>query len=137
MEISVSKQTGRVEVTVVSLNGQLDGQTYQVLIGRAKELFSSGSGNFLLDLSELTYISSAGLVALHTIALMVRGEALPDSENGWASMKAVKKTTEDAMQEHMKLFSPRPDVLSVLEMVGFDRVFEIHSNLDEAVQSFK
>jgi anti-anti-sigma factor len=136
MEISVSKQAGRVEVTVVRPNGQLDGQTYQELIGKAKELFAAGARNVLLDLSELTYISSAGLVALHTIALLLRGEAIPESEDGWASMRAVKKTTDEKLQEHMKLLNPRAQVLSVLEMVGFDRAFEIFSNLDEAVKSF-
>lgn len=136
MDISVSKQAGRVEVTVVSLSGQLDGQTYQELIGKAKELFAAGTRNLLLDLSELTYISSAGLVAFHTVALLLRGEAIPESEDGWASMKAVKKTTDEKLQEHMKLLNPRGEVLSVLEMVGFDRAFEIYSNLDEAVKSF-
>lgn len=136
MEISVSKQKDRVEVTVLSLNGHLDGQTYQELINKAKELFASGSRDFLLDLSELTYISSAGLVALHTIALMLRGEMVTDSEDGWASMKAVKKATDEKMQEHMKLLNPHPEVRGVLEMVGFDRVFKIFSNVDEAVKSF-
>jgi len=136
MEISVSKQTGRVEVTVLSLNGQLDGQSYQELINKAKELFSAGARDLLLDLSELTYVSSAGLVAFHTVALLLRGEVIPDSEDGWASMRAVKKTTDDKMQEHLKLANPRAEVMNVLEMVGFDRAFKIFSSLDEAVKSF-
>ena len=136
MEISVSKQMGRVEVTVLSLSGQLDGQTYQDLINKAKEVFAAGSRDFLLDLSNLTYISSAGLVAMHTVALLLRGEAVPDSEDGWSSIRAVKKTTQDKMQEHLKLLNPREEVKNILEMVGFDRVFEIHASLDEAVKSF-
>ena len=135
MEISVSKQTGRVEVTILSLNGQLDGQTYQELINKAKELYAAGSRDFLLDLRDLTYISSAGLVAMHTIALLLRGEAIPDDE-GWASLRAVKKTADDKMQEHLKLLNPRQEVKDVLEMVGFDRAFEIYSSPDEAVKSF-
>lgn len=136
MDISVSKQTGRVEVTILALNGQLDGQSYEELINKAKELFAAGSRDLLLDLSELTYVSSAGLVAFHTIALLLRGEVIPDSEDGWASMRAVKKTTNDTMQEHLKLLNPREEVKDVLEMVGFDRAFEIHSNFEEAVKSF-
>lgn len=136
MEISVSKQMGRVEVTVFSLNGQLDGQTYQDLINKAKESFAAGSRDFLFDLTNLTYISSAGLVAMHTVALLLRGEAVPDSEDGWSSIRAVKKTTDDKIQEHLKLLNPREEVKNVLEMVGFDRVFEIYASLDEAVKSF-
>ena len=136
MEISVSKQMGRVEVTVFSLNGQLDGQTYQDLINKAKESFAAGSRDFLFDLTNLTYISSAGLVAMHTVALLLRGEAVPDSEDGWSSIRSVKKTTDDKIQEHLKLLNPREEVKNVLEMVGFDRVFEIYASLDEAVKSF-
>lgn len=136
MEITVSKQTGNVEVTILRLNGELDGQTYQQLIAQAKELYASGARDFLLDMSDLTYVSSAGLVAIHTIALLLRGEAVPDATDGWASMKSAKKVSDERLQEHMKLFNPRPEVRSVLEMVGFDRAFEIHSNLDEAVKSF-
>lgn len=136
MEITVSKQTGNVEVTVLKLSGELDGQTYQQLIDRAKELYASGARDFLFDVSGLTYISSAGLVAMHTIALLLRGEAVPDSDDGWASMKSAKKASDEKTQEHMKLLNPRPEVRSVLEMVGFDRVFEIHANLDNAVRSF-
>jgi anti-anti-sigma regulatory factor len=36
----------------------------------------------------------------------------------------------------MKLLQPREEVKSVLEMVGFDRVFEVHTDLDQAVKSF-
>ena len=136
MQISVSKQMGRVEVTVLGLNGQLDGQSYQELITQARELHSAGARDFLLDLADLTYISSAGLVAIHTVALLLRGEAVPDSEDGWASMKSVKKSTEGNLEAHLKLLNPRPEVRSVLEMVGFDRAFEIYSNLEEALNSF-
>ncbi len=136
MEILTSKQTGKVEVTVLKLNGELDGQTYQKLIDHAKELYASGARNFLLDMSDLSYISSAGLVAMHTVALLLRGEAVSDTDDGWASMKSAKKASDDKMQEHIKLVNPRPEVRGVLEMVGFDRVFEIHSNLEDAVKSF-
>lgn len=136
MDIAVSKQTGNVDVTVLKLTGELDGQTYQGLIDRARELYGSGARNFLFDMSELTYVSSAGLVAMHTIAMLLKGEAVPNTDDGWASMRSVKKTSDGKMQEHMKLLNPRSEIRSVLEMVGFDRAFEIHSNLEDAVKSF-
>lgn len=136
MDITVSEQMGNVQVTILTLAGELDGQTYQGLIDRAKELYGSGARNFLLDMSELTYVSSAGLVAIHTIAMLLKGEAVPNTDDGWASMRSVKKTSDGKMQEHMKLLNPRSEIRSVLEMVGFDRAFEIHSNLEDAVKSF-
>lgn len=136
MEISVSEAQGNVPIKVLKLNGQLDGQNYQDLIGKAQELHKAGAKDFILDLSDLTYISSAGLVALHSMALLVKGEDLPDTEHGWSAYRSMGKTSASGLQSHVKLFNPREEVKSVLEMVGFSTVFEIFTDLDEAVQSF-
>ncbi len=136
MNISISQVQGKVPVTVVKLEGQLDGQTYQDLITKAREAYKAGWHDFLLDMSDLTYISSAGLVALHSVALLAKGEELPDTDEGWSAYRSMGRSKEAGIQEHMKLLSPRPEVLSVLEMVGFSAVFKIFSDFDEAVKSF-
>lgn len=136
MNISISQVQGKVPVTVVKLEGQLDGQTYQSLINKAREAYKAGWRDFLVDMSDLTYISSAGLVALHSVALLAKGEELPDTDEGWAAYRSMGRSKEAGIQEHMKLLNPRPEVLSVLEMVGFSAVFKIFSDLDEAVKSF-
>ena len=136
MNVSFSKAVRRVQVTVVRVEGQLDWQSYMQLIDKAKELYQEGARDFLIDLTDLTYISSAGLVALHSIALLTRGEELPDTEAGWAAYRSMGKASAAGVQEHIKLLNPRPEVKSVLEMVGFDRVFSVFTDLDEAVKSF-
>jgi anti-anti-sigma regulatory factor len=136
MNISVSQAQGKVPVTVLKLDGQLDGQNYQELIAKAQELYSAGGRDFLLDLSKLTYISSAGLVALHSVALLARGEELPDTEGGWSAYRSMGRSSEAGMQKHVKLLNPRSEIMNVLDMVGFGNVFEIFTNPDEAVNSF-
>ena len=136
MNISVSQAQGNVPVTVLKLDGQLDGQSYQELISRAQELYSAGARDFLLDLSDLTYISSAGLVALHSVALLARGEEMPDTEGGWSAFRSLGRSAEAGMQKHVKLLNPRSEVMSVLDMVGFGNVFEIYTDLDQAVNSY-
>ena len=136
MDISVSQKQGNVPITVIKLDGQLDGQNYQELISKARELFSAGARDFVLDLSDLTYISSAGLVALHSVALLVKGEELPDTEQGWSTYRSMGRTSASGVQAHIKLLNPREEVKSVLEMVGFDRVFSVFTDHDEAVKSF-
>jgi len=116
--------------------GQLDGQNYQDLITKAQELNKAGAQDFLLDLSDLTYISSAGLVALHSVALLLKGEELPDTEHGWSAYRSIGRTSAAGLQAHVKLLNPRDEVKGVLEMVGFTNVFEIFTDLDEAVKSF-
>jgi anti-anti-sigma regulatory factor len=136
MNISVSQAQGKVPVTVLKLDGQLDGQNYQELIAKAQELYSAGGRDFLLDLSNLTYISSAGLVALHSVALLARGEELPDTEGGWSAYRSMGRSAEAGMQKHVKLLNPRSEIMNVLDMVGFGNVFEIFTSLDDAVNSF-
>ena len=136
MEITISQAQGRVAVSVVHLSGELDSQTYMKLIAKASELIGEGTKNILLDLSGLTYISSAGLIALHTIALLVRGEPLPGLEQGWSSLKKMDNTRDGGLQKHIKLLNPCPDVERVLEIVGYLAFFEVFTDLQKAVDSF-
>ena len=136
MNISATTEAGRVDVTVLRVEGQLDGQSYQNLIAKARELFDAGARDFVLDLTDLTYISSAGLVALHSIALMLKGEEMPDTEHGWSAYRSMGRGSEAGQQTHVKLLNPREEVRSVLELLGCDRLFEIVNDRNEAVKSF-
>jgi anti-anti-sigma factor len=136
MEIKVSQEQGRVTVAVIQLSGHLDGQTYQDLIAKARDAYEAGAQHILLDLSDLTYISSAGLVSLHTIALMTRGENTPDPDQGWSALKSMDSTRDGGMQKNIKLLNPRPEVISVLDMVGFSAFFEVFTDKQKAIDSF-
>jgi anti-anti-sigma regulatory factor len=136
MEIAISQEQGRVAVSVIRIAGHLDGQTYQDLIAKAREAMKAGIKNILLDLSDLTYISSAGLVSLHTIALMTRGEEPPDPEQGWSTLKSMDSARDGGLQKHLKLLNPRPEITNVLEMVGFSEFFEVFTDKQKAVDSF-
>jgi hypothetical protein len=76
------------------------------------------------------------LVALHTVALLARGEPLPDTEAGWSAIHAVGSAGKSGVQKHVKLLNPREEIQSVLDMVGFNAAFEIHTDFKTAVQSF-
>jgi anti-anti-sigma regulatory factor len=114
----------------------MDGQNYQQLIDKAKELLSGGAHDMLIDLSKLTFISSAGLVALHSVALLARGEAAPDTQQGWKAVKDMDQAKKSGTQLHVKLLNPRPEVGNVLDMVGFTQMFDIFTDQAKAVQSF-
>ena len=136
MEITISQEQGRVTVSVIHITGHLDGQTYQSLIAEARKVVEGGIANILLDLSDLTYISSAGLVSLHTIALMTRGEELPDPKQAWSALKSMDRTRDGGLQKHLKLLNARPEITNVLEMVGFSAFFEVFTDKKTAVDSF-
>ncbi len=136
MEISVSQEQGRISIAVIKLKGHLDGQTYESLIATARDVIEGGTRNILLDMGELTYISSAGLVSLHTIALMTRGEDVPDLENGWSALKSMDRSRDGGVQKNLKLLDPRPEITSVLDMVGFSSFFETFTDRQKAIDSF-
>ena len=137
MTISVSQKQGRVPVTIISLDGRLDGMNYQQLIDKGHELYKSGVRDILLDLTDLSYISSAGMVAFHNLALLMRGEQPPSPDQGWSAYRKMGRSGfASGGQEHFKLFNPQPEVANILDMVGFNTIFKIFKELDEAVNSF-
>jgi anti-anti-sigma regulatory factor len=136
MEITITQDQGSVQI--MHLQGKLDGSNYQSLIEAARKLFDAGARNVILDLSQLTYISSAGISALHRVALLFRGQnKAAQEEEGWASYHAIANDRGEGVQKHVKLLSPPENIHHSLEIVGFDTFFEIYNNLDTAVASFQ
>jgi anti-anti-sigma regulatory factor len=136
MNIIVTQKQGRVPVTVLQLIGKLDGSNYMELVEEAKRVYLNGMSNLLFDLSQLTYLSSAGIAAIHKTALMFRGLPMAEEESGWASYHAIDRDRGRGTQEHVKLLSPQNEVANILDISGFSSLFEIHTDLDKAVASF-
>ncbi len=136
MNVTASLAQGRVPVTVLQMHGELDASNYRDLIGVAQKAHQEGSQNILLDLSDTPYLSSSGLVALQSIAALLRGEEPPDPEAGWAAFHAMDRDREAGMQPHFKLLDPQPRVEQVLAITGFKQFLEIHTDLEEAIASF-
>jgi anti-anti-sigma factor len=139
MEIIVSKGQDTPSISIMRLRGALDGNTYQNFIDEAQKLYDSGTRNILLDMSELTFLSSAGIAALHRVARVFRGEDRSSMDEGWAAMRAIGKERDDGyrMQEHIKLLNPSDDIQQVLDTVGFKAFFEIYTDIHPAIASFQ
>ncbi len=54
-------------VTVLGIKGDIDSSTFRSVVDEAEALIKQGHSKLVLDLHEVNYISSAGLVALQTI----------------------------------------------------------------------
>lgn len=137
MEIIISKDQGTASVTVIKLRGALDGESYQDFINEAQKLYDAGTQDLLVDMSELTFLSSAGLSALHQTARMYRGEDRSKFEEGWAAIHAMGKERNSGFQNHVKLFNPNEKIRNVLDTVGFLAFFEIFTDMDAALASFQ
>src|SRR5262245_28462727 len=106
-------------MAVAALEGELDASNFQDLIKRGQDLYGEGVRTLVLDLAGLTYMASSGIVALHSLALVFRGEAPHDPEAGWDAFHAVRADTESgARHEQLRLVAPSPAIDSVLERTG-------------------
>ena len=136
MEIKVSEIRSPATVTVLHVTGKLDGSNYLDLIEEARRVYMDGARDLLIDMSQLTYMSSAGIAAIHKTALLFRGMPVLEDESGWAAYHAIDRDRGNGIQHHVKLLSPQPEVVKILDISGFKGLFEIHSDLNQAVASF-
>jgi anti-anti-sigma regulatory factor len=136
MDISATQAQGRVPVTILHLAGRIDASNFESMFDTAKQLYDQGVRDLLLDLGEVTFISSAGIVGLHRIALLFRGEKVQEEESGWNAIHAIDRDQTGATQQHVKLLNPTPDVDHTLDLVGFKRYFDIFTDRDAAVAAF-
>jgi anti-anti-sigma factor len=132
LSISTEEMQGRVPVTIFHLKGDLDGNTYEQLQKKADEVFQAGTRHLILDLSQVPFISSAGIRGLHYVFNLLRTDSVSESD------QAISKGLRDGTfkSPHLKLLSPNQNVANLLKVTGYDMFLEVHYNSDEAVKSF-
>ena len=136
MQINFSTQDGRVPVTVLHLAGELDASTYTDVIKKVQESYDSGARDLLIDLGNVSYISSAGLMSLHTVALIFAGQSLQPNSSGRPTFRSLDPKRDDAAKQHVKLLNPQQAVEQVLDTVGLKSFFEVFTDLESAVKAF-
>ena len=141
MKITISKTEQPAAVTVLHLEGTLDGSNHQSLIDEAHKMYAAGVRDLILDLSKLTFISSAGLGAFHQVALLFQGKKQPEKDDTWgayrwAAYRSIDRDHKHKSHEHVRLLSPTKEVKDVLDMIGFTSLFEIFTDLAQAAASF-
>jgi ABC-type transporter Mla MlaB component len=131
MNIVASNEMGRVPVTIFRITGELGAESSDLLRQEARSAVERGAQHLLLDLSEVTYVSSSGLQAIHDIFSQLRSAS---EEEDSAVHKGIASGTYRS--EHLKLLSPSRHVLRTLKMAGFDMFLELHTDLQQAILSF-
>jgi anti-anti-sigma regulatory factor len=141
MQTFISKSEIPVPVSIIHVQGVLDGSNYQQLIDEARQLKKAGTRNLILEMSKMTFISSAGLGAIHQIAIMYLEKDEKEIDENWSEYKFAiwrSKKTSNILPSHrrVKLCSPSRDVMKVLDLIRFTVFFDIFSDLQEAISSF-
>ena len=99
------------DIMQISLEGHLDATTSVEADNDFTQIIESGKSKLLVDLSELSYISSAGLRVL---------------------LVAAKQLQQKAGK--IVLCSMTPSVKEVFEISGFSSIFKIVPTVDEALE---
>src|SRR3972149_1777108 len=128
MEIHTEQAQGLVSITVMKLFGELDASCFRDVIARVQQVYQAGGRDLLLDLVELTFMSSAGLVALHSAAMLMRGETPPDTEEGWNPFHSISAFVESITScgPHFNLLNPNFRIQNPLHNTRFDRTFAVY-----------
>jgi anti-anti-sigma factor len=132
MEIKVSTRTGRVPVTVLHVDGNIDSTSYEAFLSKTDELIKAGARHLLVDLQHVPLVSSAGLRAFNNIFSRLR-ELAPDMSD--AEMRdGINAGTYKS--PHLKLANPSSATRLALDTSGFSLFLEILDSVDSALAAF-
>jgi anti-anti-sigma factor len=134
MEIKVSTENGRVPVTIMYIDGNLDASSSAQFQKKATELIQGGAHHILVDFANSPYVSSAGFRVLNQIFKDLNS-LHPSANLTDADMK--KGVTDGSYKSpHLKLANLSEQTRTVFTATGFDMYIEDYDDLKKAVASF-
>jgi STAS domain-containing protein len=128
LSITASKIDGETPIAVLYLSGHLHGDTERQFMEQVRQLHQEGARHLLLDLSEVTVLTSAGLRAIHNSFMLFtpRSDVAVINEH----------MDEPYKSPYFKLACPNPNIYYVLNIAGFLQNIPIYNDMDEAIHSF-
>ena len=134
MEIKVSTENGRVPITVLHVDGNIDSSTYETFLSSTRKLINEGARYILVDLAHAPFVSSAGLRAFHTIFNELRS-INPEAN---LSNEEIKKGISAGTYKspHLKLLNLSPESKTAFETSGFDMYIDTFTDRKAAIASF-
>jgi anti-anti-sigma factor len=119
LQTTVDHVDGPEPVTVLALDGELDGAAFEGVIETVRGMYGAGTRILVLDLTGLSFISSSGLVAVHAAMRLMRGEAAPDTEQGWQALRGVREEADAGrVSTALRLFGVQDAIQKVLDRTG-------------------
>lgn len=134
MDIRVTKANGRVPVTIMHVDGNIDANSYEEFKKKADDLIEEGTRYLLVDLSHAPFVSSAGLRALHHIFNELRARNTDGSLSDEEVRRGISAGTYKS--PNLKLLNLSKETRTAFELSGFDMFIETHDNEQAAIASF-
>jgi anti-anti-sigma factor len=111
--LTMAKRIAVNELRFVRLSGRIDAAAVASVQKLVRQAATTGTGEVIVDLSDVTFISSSGLRVLLLLA------------------RELRKDGGD-----IRLCAARPQVAEVFHLTGFDRIFELYPTREAAGASF-
>lgn len=134
MEIKVSYEQARVPITVMQVHGNIDSATHEAFRLKAEELIQDGARFILVDLTQVPFVSSSGLRALHGILNELR-TLQPDARLSDLDMK-LQIAKGLYKSPHLKLLNLSRETRTAFELSGFYLFIETFGDLKSALAAF-
>lgn len=130
MKIKLEQANNEIRIAIINIQGPLNATNYKELINVARIAKNGGAQYLHIDMSEMTSLSSSGIFALYSTALLMMGKEPPNPEYGWSAYHALIRDRGSRRQENVKLLNPLQAVDRSLEITGMKEFFEILTNQD-------
>lgn len=134
MEIKVSTENGRVPVTIIHVDGNLDSAAYKAFQTKAEELIKNGARHILIDLAHSPFVSSAGFRAFNSIFRELNALNSDSSLSDEDMKKGISTGTYKS--PYLKLANLSNESRLVFTTTGFDMFLELYDDVKTAVASF-
>jgi len=113
IELALNKMGARGDIILLKIKGYIDTTTSSEVSSKLSELINEGNYQFIIDMGDVIYVSSAGW------GVFV-GEIRNIRENGG----------------DLKIFQMTAVVFEVFEMLEFNRILDYYETIEEAVNDF-
>jgi len=135
MEITSEILSNTTQVAILNVVGRLDGSNYTQLVAQARALLDAGAERIILDLSGCSYLSSAGMFALHNIALMAHNIDPLDQEDGWGALSSMANDKR-LLKDRFKIVNVPDRIMHSLEISGLSPLYDTYPNMQGALAAF-
>ena len=134
MDIQVTTVNGRVPITILRVEGNIDAQTYDQFEKKADELIEGGARHLLIDLARAPFVSSAGLRALHHIFNDLRARDTDNPRSEEEIRRGISAGTYKS--PHLKLVNLSKESKTAFDLSGFDMFIDTFDDEQTAIDSF-
>jgi anti-anti-sigma factor len=133
LEITITHTNGRLPVAVMHLKGVFDAAGEHIFDAQAQDLVTNGARNVLIDMTDVSFMSSIGIRAIHRLFYSLHPEG----------SKEFQRILDEGVRQgsfkapHLKLLNPSRRVCDILTMMGVDMYIDILTGtVQEAMDIF-